>query len=70
MVRHPSEVVYNNQSFTFYHWNLIEKILTDQCDINELDDEDFEAILYQIMPGGNSALHLMARKPAYLVKLF
>jgi hypothetical protein len=50
---------YFEHSFTFLHWSIIEQILKRKVKIKNLEDPVIEQLLYNILPGGNTVLHLL-----------
>jgi hypothetical protein len=49
-------------SFTYLHWNLMEKLEKGQISVSEIDDDQFQKLIYNILPGGDTVLHRLARK--------
>jgi len=47
-------------SFTFLHWSLIEQIVDEETYIENVEEETFEKLIYCILPGGNTILHILA----------
>ena len=48
-----------DMSFSFLHWSLIEQLLSKKIKVEHLDDEIIEMIFYNILPHGNTVLHIM-----------
>ena len=48
---------YNNLSFTFLHWNLIDSVCKGTLNLNEINENQIQSMLYNILPGGNTILH-------------
>ena len=61
---------YFEHSFTFLHWSLIDQILKKQIKIKDLEDPVIEELLYNILPGGNTVLHLLCSIEKELIRLF
>jgi hypothetical protein len=55
----PCELNQYEHSFTFFHWSLIEAIIEGEIDIKDLPIKIAVEIIYNILPGGNTALHLL-----------
>lgn len=46
-------------SFSFLHWCLIEQLHSGKLKAEYLDDEIIENIFYNILPHGNTVLHVV-----------
>ena len=51
---------YNESSFSYYHWSLIDQLYTGKINIADLENPTIEHLVYVILPGGNSIFHLLA----------
>ena len=56
-------------SFSFLHWNLIEQLKTRKLAVDQIDEQQIENIFYNILPNGNTVLHLLHSKGDVLEKL-
>ncbi|CDW71088.1 wd-40 repeat protein [Stylonychia lemnae] len=61
---------YNSHSFTFLHWSIIEQIQKNKLKVKDLEDPVIEQLLYNILPGGNTVLHLLGSKEKQLMRIF
>lgn len=61
---------YMEHSFTFLHWSLIDQLIKSQIKIKDLEDAVTEQLLYNILPGGNTVLHLLVSKEKELIRIF
>jgi hypothetical protein len=59
-----------DQSFTFLHWSIIEQLQKGELDIENLDDNVIEKLLYTVLPGGNTIIHKLCDQEETLMKLF
>ncbi len=57
-------------SFTFVHWNLIEQLKAGELSINDVDEQQAEALCYNILPGGNTYVHKLAQSCEALEGLY
>ncbi|CDW79381.1 UNKNOWN [Stylonychia lemnae] len=55
--------------FTFAHWSLIEQLQQGKLKVEELQENVVREILYNILPGGNTVLHLLCDQHEELTKL-
>jgi hypothetical protein len=55
----PVKWNFNDMSFSFLHWSLIEQIKNGDLEVQDLEPEVVNLILYNILPGGNTVLHLL-----------
>ena len=46
-------------SFTFLHWKLMEQMQDGIVDMNDIDESIVEIMAYNILPGGNTIMHLL-----------
>lgn len=56
-------------SFTFLHWCLIEQLKSGKLKVEHLDKEIIELIFYNILPHGNTVLHLVHNMGDLMEKL-
>ncbi|CDW71666.1 wd-40 repeat protein [Stylonychia lemnae] len=56
-------------SFSFAHWSLIEQLVKGKLKIEELQENILQEILLNILPGGNTVLHLLCDQHEELIKL-
>lgn len=56
----PYSFDYTDHSFTFLDWNIIEQFNEQTIDIDNLDKCVIEKLLFNILPGGQTLLHLIA----------
>jgi hypothetical protein len=61
---------YMEHSFTFLHWSLIDQLLKGKIKVKDLEDAVTEQLLYNILPGGNTVLHLLISKEKQLIRMF
>jgi hypothetical protein len=47
-------------SFSFLHWNLLEKLESGQIQLAQIDDNQFTKLIYNILPGGDTIFHRLA----------
>eukprot|EP00347_Sterkiella_histriomuscorum_P004764 403359199 len=66
----PHKIQWNNHSFTFLHWSLIEQLQKGAISIDELEEKVIEQLLYNILPGGNTILHKLCEREDQLIGLF
>ena len=57
-------------SFTFLHWSLIEQLRKEEITINQLELGVVSQICYNILPGGNTVLHMLGSVEEQLVEIF
>lgn len=57
-------------SFSFLHWSLIEQLQNGTIKISDLEESVVEAILYNILPGGETVLHKLCEREEELIKIF
>ena len=48
-------------SFSYLHWNLMEKLESGQITIDQIDTNQFTKLIYNILPGGETVFHRLAR---------
>jgi hypothetical protein len=65
----PYKFNFNQLSFTFLHWSLIEQIQKGQLKAEELEDDVIQQILYNFLPGGNTVLHILADNETELLAM-
>lgn len=46
-----------NHSFTFLHWSIIEQIQKRELSIEDVDEDIFKTLLFNILPGGDTIIH-------------
>ena len=46
-------------SFTFLHWNLMEKLKEKKISVAQIDQKSFEKLIYNILPRGETVLHYL-----------
>jgi hypothetical protein len=51
---------HNEQTFSFVHWSLMEQIRDGKLQINTLEMDLIETLIYTITPGGQTFLHYLA----------
>ena len=57
-------------SFTFLHWNLIEQLEKELIEPHQIDAEQVERLIYNILPGGDTFLHILADKSDVIESIF
>lgn len=57
-------------SFTFLHWKIIEQLEYRSIDIDAIDDSQIELLCYNILPKGNTILHLLYKEGDMVEKIF
>ena len=48
-----------DMSFSYLHWSLIEQLLSGKITVDSLDEDVIEMIFYNILPHGNTVLHIV-----------
>jgi len=51
---------YASLSFTYLHWSLMEQVGNGQINVADINENQLQSMLYNILPGGNSCLHMFA----------
>eukprot|EP00347_Sterkiella_histriomuscorum_P018629 403344788 len=63
--------LYHNQhSFTFLHWSIIEQLQKKKIKVKDLEDSVIQTLLYNILPGGNTVLHMITNSEKELIRIF
>ena len=66
----PENFDFNSNSFTYFHWNVIEQIVKKKISVDDLEEQVIWQIIYNILPGGNTVLHLLAENEDQLIAIF
>jgi len=66
----PTDFTFLEQSFTFYHWSLMEQLHKGEIMIEDVEPNVLEQMLLNILPGGNTILHKLFDKEDMLMKIF
>jgi hypothetical protein len=48
-------------SFSFLHWNLMEKLESGLIQLDQIDKNQFTKLIYNILPGGDTIFHRLAQ---------
>lgn len=49
-------------SFTFLHWNLMEKLKNRTIQVSQIDKNSFQKLIYNILPSGTTVFHYLSEK--------
>eukprot|EP00347_Sterkiella_histriomuscorum_P017370 403349643 len=61
-IQNTNERFVADLSFTFLHWNLMEQLESEEIEAYQIDNEQVQRLIYNILPGGNTFMHVLADK--------
>lgn len=57
-------------SFTFLSWNLVEQLQKGTLQVNQINKEQLKCLIYNIFPGGETILHMLANDGKLIEALY
>lgn len=51
------------------HWSLMEQLNEGKINIEDVDQEQVELLLYNILPGGDTVLHKLSKNSAMIERI-
>jgi len=59
-------------SFTYLHWSLMHQVGKGEINVTDINENQLQAMLYNILPLGNTTLHLFCEndQPDDVLEIF